>query len=430
MEKQVYKGNWICCVCGKAITELPFYPNDDRSINCSDCHTKAIRDRKSFFEILVTDIKGTTVIESTQNFCYSLLSNAKLWDEAKIVGDTITDEKKRIKVIVKKLNIQKDSDGTELKQAFTLTVEGIFDSLESFRVPLLQYLKMLKFDLLYVLEDDVSLIIAHQLYSSIYKVESFLRKYIIKFFAIKLGPEWWELTAGSDMKKKISLRKNNETVFSEYIDNEVYLIDFGELGKLIYSQSSGNLNKEDIIDKIIKAEETPVAIRKLKNEIQTNYNKFFKATFKEENFQNKWEELEKIRHKVAHNNLFTLEDRKKGGELVKSLIEIIRVANEKINKLSFSDRDKQHVMNSFLNFKKITEETLIDELKCSMEWTTKSADGFVGLQNFIINILGNKGYEFQWTRDLIKKLENEKRLEIYTYNSDKAEHGVAAIKLI
>ncbi len=429
MQNRMFNGDWICRACGNKITELPFEPVNDKDVYCHDCQSKYIKEKKCFFEILVTDVKGEVVIKDKKSLCYNLLSNTKLWNEAYITGDAIIDKIKRIKIIVRKMKIQEDSQETELKQAYILTVEGDFNPLEGFRVPLLKYLKMLNFDFLYVLEDDISRIIAKGLYPNIYKVESFLRKYIIKFFAIKLGPEWWKLTAGSNMKKKISLRKNNETVFSKYIDNEVYLIDFGELGKLIYSQSSGNLSREDMVDRIIETEETPEAILRLKNEIQTNYNKFFKTTFKEGNFQSKWEELEKIRHKVAHNNLFTLDDQEQGTELIKNLISIIEIANNDIDEVSFSDSDKQYVMNSFLNFKKITEEILIDELKHSMGWATKSADGFVGLTNFV-NILGKKGYEFQWTRDLIKKLEDEKRLEIYTYNSDKAEHGVAAIRLI
>ena len=145
---------------------------------------------------------------------------------------------------------------------------------------LLKYLKTLNFDSLHVLEDHISLRIAQSIYPGIYKVESFLRKYVIKFFAIKLGPEWWNLTADSEMQKKTIQRKNNETIFSEFVDNKVYLIDFGELGKLIYSQSSGNLSKDDIINKVMKLEDTADALKKFKDEIQTNYNKFFKNTFK------------------------------------------------------------------------------------------------------------------------------------------------------
>ncbi len=382
-----------------------------------------------YFEILATDTTGKVVIKNEESFCHNLLSNSSLWRSAEIKpGHYIVDNNTGIRIHVKKTDIQKNNNETELKQAYTLTINGKFDSVEPFRIPLVAYLRMLNFDSLYVLEDHISLAIAKSIYPSIYKVESFLRKYVIKFFAIKLGPEWWKLTADSEMQKKTNQRKNNETVFSEYVDNEVYLIDFGELGKLIYSQSSGNLSKDDIVNKVIKLENTVEALQKFKQEIQTNYNKFFKNTFKENNFQNNWEELEKIRHKIAHNNLFTVEDQERCTELVSVLMRTIKLANDEIDKVSFSDSDKQYIMSSFLRLEEITRDIFIKELEYSIKWARENADGFVGLQNFIVNILGSKGYGFQETRDLIKKLETENVVEIYTYSSDKNERGVAAIR--
>lgn len=383
-----------------------------------------------YFEILVTDTTGRVGIKNENSFCHNLLSNSTFWDSAEIMPDHyIVDNSKGIRIHIKKIDTQRNIDETELRQSYIITVNGNFITIEAFRIPLLSYLKTLNFDSLYVLEDQVSLSIAKGIYPSIYKVESFLRKYIIKFFATKLGPEWWKLTADSEMQKKTNLRKNNETIFSEYIDNEVYLIDFGELGKLIYSQSSGNLSKDDIVNKVIKLENTVQALQKFKEEIQTNYNKFFKSTFKENNFQANWEELEKIRHKIAHNNLFTLEDQEKSSELVSSLVKTIKIANEEIDKLSFSEKDRQYIISSFIEFKKeITKDIFLEELRRSEKWANESADGFVGLQNFLVNILGAKGYEFQAVRELVKILEREHVVEIYTHNSSKNERGVTAIR--
>ncbi len=381
-----------------------------------------------YFEVLATDTTGNVVVENEKSFCHNLLSNNKLWKNPEVDNNTVCDKDSGVRIVIKK--IIHNEEQTELKKAFSLIVSGEFDSLEPFRLKLLKYLKNLNFDSFYVLEDDISRKISSRLYPDIYKVESFLRKYVIKFFALKLGPEWWKLTAGVDMQKKTNLRKNNETIFSEYIDNEVYLIDFGELGKLIHSQSSGNLSRDDIVNKIIDLEETVDSLVNLKSEIQTNYNKFFKKTFKENNFQQQWEELEKIRHKVAHNNLFILEDQEKGIELVSNLISIIKTANEEIDQMSFSDSDKRYIINSFFKFEKITKDILLEELKRSTKWANESADGFVGLQSFIINILGSKGYDFQETRDIIQEFEKEGVLEIYTHISDKVKHGegVAAVR--
>jgi hypothetical protein len=392
-------------------------------------NTKEMKKEDFYFEILITDTKGKVYISNEDGFCHNLLSNNKLWSRAEIKSNNyIVDNEKGIRIHIKKTDLQKTENETGLKQVYTLTVNGPFHCMEAFRIPLLAYLKTLNFDSIYVLEDQISLAIAKSIYSSIYKAESFLRKYVIKFFSIKLGPEWWKLTADAEMQKKTNQRKNNETVFSEYVDNEVYLIDFGELGKLIYSQSSGNLSKDDIVNKVIKLENTVQALQKFKEEIQTNYNKFFKSTFKENNFQSNWEELEKIRHKIAHNNLFTLDDQERSTGLVSNLINTIKTANEEIDKVSFSDQDREYIMSSFIEFKKITKEVFLEELRKTVKWSNESADGFVGLQNFLVNILGANGYEFQATRDLVRILEDEKIIELYTYNSDKNERGVTAVR--
>ena len=382
-----------------------------------------------YFEVLATDSQGKVIVKTEDSFCYNLLSNSTLWMDPELKPDHfIVDGKKNIRVQIKKTNVPKIGSEIDIKQTYLITVNGSFDSLEAIRIPILAYLKSLNFDSLYVLEDHVSLKIAESIYPSLYKVESFLRKYVIKFFAVKLGAEWWKLTADSEMQKKTVQRKNNETIFSEYIDNEVYLIDFGELGKLIYSQSSGNLNKDDIVNKVLKLEETIEALKSFKEEIQTNYNKFFKSTFKENNFQGNWEELEKIRHKIAHNNLFTIEDQNKAVALVSDLIKTIKIANEEIDILSFSDKEKEYIMSSFIDFKRITKEVFIDELRQSIWWAREYADSFVGLQNFLSNILGTKGYQFQASRDVLSVLEKEGVVEVYTYLSNKNERGVTAIR--
>ncbi len=385
-------------------------------------------EKDCYFELLATDTSGKVFIKNEESFYHNLISNNDLWISPEIIDNYIIDNDRGIRLHVKKNISQGNSLEASLKQVFVITINGKFNSLESFRLPLLQYLKTLNFDSLYILEDHVSLEIAKSIYPGIYKVESFLRKYVIKFFAIKLGPEWWNLTADSEMQKKTAQRKNNETNFSEFVDNKVYLIDFGELGKLIYSQSSGNLSKDDIINKVMKLEDTADALKKFKEEIQTNYNKFFKNTFKENNFQSNWEELEKIRHKIAHNNLFTIEDKKQATKIITELIKTITKANEEIDGLSFEEQEKEDIIRNFVSFRAITKDIFINELRISLNWSKNHADGFVGLQNFLMNILGSKGYDFQSSRDLLAQLEKEGLVEIYSYTSNKNERPVTSIK--
>ena len=109
------------------------------------------------------------------------------------------------------------------------------------------------------------------------------RGYLIRFMATRIGPRWWELTASSEMTAKANMRKKNERVFGKHIENSAFLIDFDELGEIIYEQSSGNLTREDIVSRVSSLAETPEAIRSLKQELRTNYHKFFKESFADKN---------------------------------------------------------------------------------------------------------------------------------------------------
>jgi hypothetical protein len=390
---------------------------------------KKVKDFKYYFEILATDIDGNIDFSDEKFCCLSLMSNDKLFSKsAELSKDGAWINDNDLSLNIKKMDTGGDAN-ILLNQAYTIIVSSkSFNIIEPLRLELLSYLKKIGFDSVYVLEDDISKKIATQLYPSIYKVESFLRKYIIKFFVTKLGSEWWKQSAGSDMQKKITLRKNNETLFSEFIDNEVYLIDFSDLGKLIFNQSSGNLSKELIVDKILQTEETIESLVRLKEEVQSNYSKFFKETFKENNFQQDWEELEKIRHKVAHNNLFVIDDQNRGSELCTKLIKTITFANKEIDKITFDDNDKETIISNFIERgQDIGKDIFIEELNRSVRWAEAHGDGFVGLKKFI-NILEDKNYDYYSIKSILRELENNNKIEIYPFKNDKTERGVASIR--
>ncbi|MDY7047861.1 MAG: HEPN domain-containing protein [Microcystis panniformis WG22] len=164
-------------------------------------------------------------------------------------------------------------------------------------------------------------------------MENHLRAYITKFMTTKIGVNWWKTEAPQDFSKKVNDRKNNETKFASYIDNKLYLIDFNDLGEYIYKLSSGCITKEDLIKKIDGLEETPEAIRKLKEETKSNGDKFFKESFKDRNFQSNWEKLYKTRNKVAHNNLFTQKELDEAQKIYQDLIQTIKNAEQKLEGL-------------------------------------------------------------------------------------------------
>src|SRR2546421_5301638 len=184
------------------------------------------------FEILCVDAQNATVLQEAQNIVHVLLANATLWKAAKLLENSanMRIEDEGLSISVEKLDIDLTQDSL-LRKSFLIKCMGEYEKLERIRLPICQYLKSQGFEYIYVIQDEISEYIAQQIYPSINRVENRLRKYIIKFFITKLGPNWWETTADAEMKKKASQRKNNETIFGPTTDNKIYLIDFGELGK-------------------------------------------------------------------------------------------------------------------------------------------------------------------------------------------------------
>ena len=283
--------------------------------------------------------------------------------------------------------------------------------------------------------DEISEQIANQLYPFEYQVENLLRAYIVKFMTTRLGPKWWDITATNELNNKVRQRQNNDKIFNkDIVDNKAYLIDFGDLGEIIYSHSSGFTSKEDILKKISDLEETTEAIQKFKEELKSNYQKFFKASFSDKKFQEKWRYLEKIRHKVAHNSLFINDELLEGKSTSQDLIEIINNAINSIDKITLRSEEKDAIQKSFVQSQgfsdDISDDELISELEKAELHYSQFEDGFVGLSKFV-DYVKSKGFHSYSTNKAIKRLEFDRKIEIYHEpNPYDANNPTAAIRLV
>jgi hypothetical protein len=386
------------------------------------------------FEILTLDSTGTCTVKTNQALAYSLMSNSGMWRNAKLRDNkVIYDDVLNITLAINNISSEEEND-INIKNSLVVKLKGDFEVIEQIRLRILKHLKVIGFDKTYVLQDEVSSTIACQIYPKIYLLENLLRKYLMKFFVTKLGPSWWNVTADSEMNKKVNQRKNNEQIFSDFIDNKAYLIDFGELGKIIHSQSSGFISREDIVTKILDLEESEEAIKKFKLELESNYTKFFKDTFKSNNFQQKWEELEKLRHKVAHNNLFIKQDLNRAEELTTLLTEIINKANSSIETIQFNleekDLLKESIVTNLNTYQVITRDELLKKLSESENWAKRTRDNFVSLKHFVSNHLGSIGYDYRSSYELINQLEKEGVVELYDFQGTNNLYPLTAIRSI
>lgn len=398
---------------------------------------------KKAFEILCIDSRGNTVVTNTDNLLNRLMGNGIIWKQAELKGRQITDNTLNVKLTSKIIEHNPDT----AKISILIRVEGE-DKLEAFRLPLVKHLKDERFDFIYILTDDVSKEICQKLYPKINLLENLLRKYLTTFFATRLGPKWWDDIAYDELNKKVRDRRNNETVFSKHmlngkeetlVDTKSFLIDFKDLGEIIYRVSAGNLKSEDITKQIEKLDENNLtvlkdAVKNLKNEIKTNIKKFF-PEFEKINFQKKWEFLYNIRNKVAHNSILTKNDEDEANKSLDELIKFLQRENDSLGQLRFDPEEiaiyQENIVKQSSKYTKITKDELAWELYKMDDWTRRNKRPFIGLKYFVADILGIKGYDIGTSYDIINELKDEGYIEVYSYTDPTGEHTAqpSAIKI-
>jgi len=395
------------------------------------------------FEIACIDSKGHCVAISEENFLHRLLGNGIIWKKPKLNNHKkeIKDEELNLKLTLSIIETNPETT----KYSFLVKVEGTdTTSLESFRLQLAKHIKEEKFEYIYILKDDISKELTIQLYPLLYELENSLRKYLTIYFATKFGPKWWDKIATEELTKKVHSRKNNETIFSKYnddilVDTRAFLIDFDDLGSIIYRVSAGNLKTQDLQKQIndLNPENNDLKndIIKLKENVKINIKKYF-PKFEEIDFQKKWEFLYKIRNKIAHNSLFTQKDFNTAKEYIDILLEFLKEANEELVDLTFTDDELEDYQENLITtssyFTLITKSEIAKELNLTYRWTQDNNIPFIGLRYFVVDILGLKGYDIKNSYDLLEELEKDGYIEIYNhdYKSEYKESKPKAIKVI
>ena len=388
------------------------------------------------FQMLVLDPAKKTRCENAVGLLYSIRGFARLWQSPTISEPDlrITDEKRTLEVRAHEDPTIATGDGTKLpSRAFVVVLQGEMDVIEPMRLPLVQFLEEQKFEYRYVVRDEVSQTIACELYPYLYRVENLLRGYLTRFMTTRFGGAWWKLNASKEMDDKAKMRKKNEVVFGKHIDNSAFLIDFDELGDLVFEQTSGLLTREDIENRVTQLPETVEALKALKADLQSNYHKFFKTAFADRDFKAKWNKWEFLRNKIAHTNLFTKDDLAEGKKLADEIIEIISSADQSkeqpivtqsereamqeqvIAKTEKNDVIPLEVPDPMLSplLGEITEQEFLSELAQQESYYQTRPDGFVGLTRFIQFHLAELGFDENAARSMLKRLQRDQRIEVY-----------------
>ncbi|MFD2697952.1 hypothetical protein ACFSQ0_08115 [Mesonia sediminis] len=423
--------------------------------------TKKKTENEYCFEVLILDPNGKSEILSPKSLVYGIMSTEKLWSNAKSVeknGEfSILDGEIELKI----KPVDTSSTLYDLIEAgFVIKVKSEnFEKLERFRLLFVIHLRnRLSFEHIRILTDDVSTEISNKAYPLINELENLLRRYISKFFTQKIGLDWWQKAVPDKVIDKTKMRTGNENVFSNIVQTDLTLIDFDDLGEIIYKHKLGFNRPQNLADSLSQVN-TIEELEKLKADLDSNYNRFFKENFKDKGFDKKWKQLFKIRNKVAHNNLFVIDDLNNTVSLHDELKEIILNAESKIDEFKFSVEEQVAIREKISDkaensesiespkvlgkidlseyerdeqplFDVITEEDFFKELERAENSLKYNHLTYVGLKSFITKLLGSKGYAYGPSYALANILKEQNKVEIYDVEDPASYWPVKAIKIV
>lgn len=389
------------------------------------------------FEMLVLDPGKKTNYQDAKSLFFALRGFSKLWknpdlDEGNL---TIQDGTTKLCVTDQAAVVNEDDSTKTTTSAFSITLSGEFDDIEPLRVYITEYLVEQKFGYRYITKDEISEQIACELYPYLYRLENKLRRYLTRFMTTRMGGEWWKVTASKQMADKANNRKGNEIIFGKHTHNDSFLIDFDDLGELVFQQTSGYLTREDIANRLMSLPETVDDIKKLKAELRSNYHKFFKETFADKDFKPKWEFWFKLRNKIAHNNLFTKKDLIEGIKLAEEIIQIIDDAEKSPEQPKASQLEREAIQEQFIaqelkediesshgessemslpiSSNSLSEEEFLRELEEQEKFYSQRPSGFVGLMRFLRYHLTELGHSQAEAEEVLNKLQRKNIVEVY-----------------
>ncbi|MBO6178267.1 MAG: hypothetical protein J6O04_03760 [Selenomonadaceae bacterium] len=378
------------------------------------------------FEVLCLDTDGTVECKSERTFYNALMANDSLLGDAAVNKETgeLEENARGISIRIVQFSTDKILTGDRYSVAYTMSVncESI-EVLDEFRICLVDYIKKIGFSNVRILVDDVSMKYAEKLYPILYKLENKVRTFVVNFFLKNLGPKWVDFALPSNVLEKIKNRQGNDKIFvaSKKIKSDVGLIDFDDLGKILYNEDSVfSLRKADNVTVLIKKITEADNLETLKAEVlQGNFNKYFKDCFVQKDFQTKWTDLYYFRNKIAHNGSLSKIEVDECEKTCDDIGKIIDGAYETLDtfKLSASDqetlmqavnehagesRDMGKMPHDKEGYVAITEEDLFHELR-----EAKNKLPYVGLRYFVMSWLGSKGYDYDASFTLINYLTDK-----------------------
>ncbi len=197
--------------------------------------------------------------------------------------------------------------------------------------------------------DDIALEYAKEAYPLINQVENLMRKLISKFMLINVGMDWSKEAMHSEIKNKLTLKKENADLHFD----DIYQADFIQLSEVLFKQ----YRSVDIgyIDNLLsKAEKlSDLKFAELKRlQPLSNWERYFSAIIEgdEKKIKETWDKLYDYRNKIAHNRGLTKKEYEDVKVLVGEVSQIIAKALESLDSITIKEEEKETIVKKSDDF--------------------------------------------------------------------------------
>lgn len=189
-----------------------------------------------------------------------------------------------------------------------------------------------------VLWDDVGIYYATMAFPMIIKIENLMRKLITKFMLVPVGMEFF-----NNIPNDINVRDNRDSD-----SGFLHTIDFIELGKYIFAARPLK-STESLIKIINNLDENrfPENVNLLDYQYNSYWNRYFKDIIEGcvdtdgDIIKAQWEDLYKLRCKIAHSRFLRKDEYNKIHDLYHTLSNTFNFAIDKLSNISLSSESKE-----------------------------------------------------------------------------------------
>lgn len=406
------------------------------------------------FELLCVDTHEEVKSKTIGKIILSLQSDDNLWCcETSVSTTGIETQDTKIAVSVESFDTSKMAMGNRNVPAYIFKVSSVeFSIIEPFRMKLIDHLKDMKFSYISILFDDVSNDIALRLYPFVNRIENKMRNFITIALVQKIGEDFLKVVVPSETLNVAKGNKKNEPHFinSGKVQNDITMLYFDALGNIVYGDSIFSKAKPSAILEKVKI---ATDLKQLQKELlEGHFQKYFTDCFVKAEFASKWQRLNEIRNKVAHNSFFLESEYEECKVLYEEICAIIDNAFANIDKITLS-------LDDMATIKAAVDESIVEENTRISKNETKRPDTdtltpsektqgaideqtliatlkeiaathpFVGLKHFANTVLGNNGYSLDSIWAQINILIDQGIIETYKEDNPRGEFPTTAIRL-